>query len=321
MSETATATSPATAPPAPAPTAGSGVNITHVIHPFRSPPGSSYDVALRVTCASMARAQEEAAKAGIRVECLGITMTDAADTALPPLRPVPVLTRTINDFATFPKPRPLAIFGDVIAAGAQHGSGTYMIYANIDIGLQPHFYIELMKMIRSHGDQMHPLVITRRTIDPCPYKDPSDLEQIYKEPGKPHPGYDCFCFRRDWVPKMRFGRVGLGAWWFDGIMLANLDAVSPKKTLVYKHQHLTFHLGDDNHWLGPDEWWRYNQAACLDACSEIRASTGAKGFGTWLDYHERKLTEVRPKLRRAIIETRNTLTLKLINLRKGVNYT
>jgi hypothetical protein len=268
----------------------------------------------------MQRAQQEAARAGINVECLGITMTDAADTALPPLKPVPVLTRTINDFATFSKRRPLAIFGDVIAAGAKQGRGEYMIYANIDIGLQPNFYIELMKMIRSHGQPMHPLVITRRTIDPSPYTNPSQLEQVYKEPGKPHPGYDLFAFRREWAPKMRFGRVGLGAWWFDGIMLANLDAVSPKKTLVYKNQHLTFHLGDDNHWLGPDEWWRYNQAACIDACKEIRQSTNAKGFGTWLDYQERKLTDVRPKVRRAVLEARNALTLKWIGLRTGAKY-
>ncbi|CAN5327123.1 hypothetical protein BH09PLA1_BH09PLA1_32630 [soil metagenome] len=294
--------------------------FSHVINPF-TPRAPSHDLAQKVTFAAIKNAMDVAKSNGIGVECLGVVLPEDEPIVQPPITPVPALKRTVMDFGTFSKKRLYPLYLDVLRAGTDHGRGTYLIYTNIDISPQPNFYVELKRLIdaQAGADPMHPFIITRRSLVTRPYSDVSELPEMYKDPGSAHPGYDCFVFPRAWPPRMRMAATCLGAWWFTEVLLANLDTLSNQRTLVYKDLHLTFHVGDDPQWLGMDEFEQHNAREAAKAAKELRESTGADPFGSWLDWLEVKLTGKRPKIRRALIEWRMYRQKKAISRRGGIN--
>ena len=297
------------------------VLFTHVINPF-TPRAASHELAQKVTFQTIRNAMDHAAANGVGVEALGIVLHEDQGVVEPPVRAVPALSRTIMDFGTFSKKRLYPLFADVLQAAHDHGRGRYLIYSNIDISPQRHLYVELKRIIDAQrgAEPMYPFIVTRRSLIARPYSDVSELEDMYKDPGHWHPGFDLFVFPRVWVPQMRFAGVCIGAWWFDLMMMANLDAVSRKRVITYKKLSLTFHVGDDPTWLGMDEFAEYNRAECAKACSDLRAAIDYRPFASWLDWLEIKLTGKRPKFRRVLIEFRNARQKKLIGWRGGLNY-
>jgi len=295
------------------------VLFTHVINPF-TPRAESHDVAQKVTFKAIENAIEFARQNGVSVEALGVALQADAHVIAPPIKPVISLNRTMMDFGTFTKKRAYPLFGDVLRAAAEHGCGEYLIYTNIDISPQRNCYVETKRLIDAQGNAnpMHPFIITRRSLLTRPYASVDELEEMYKDPGSPHPGYDYFVFPRAWVEKMRFAAVCIGAWWFDLVLMANLDTLSQKRTLVYKDLYLTFHVGDDPQWTGlDDEFALHNAREAAKAAKELRESTGVKPFASWLDWLEIKLAGSRPKVRRALIEWRNHRQKKAIARRSG----
>ena len=67
---------------------------------------------------------------------------------------------------------------------------------------------------------------------------------MYAEVGEPHPGHDCFVFKRSLFPKFKLGTACIGAGRFGKVLITNLICHSDKFK-VFKDKHLTFHLGDD----------------------------------------------------------------------------
>lgn len=297
---------------------GASPLFTHLVNPF-TPRAASQELAQKATFAAIRNAIEYAKNHGVEAEALGVVLPEDAQYVEPPTRPVPALKRTVMDLGTFTKKRAYPLFGDVLQAAYEHGRGKYVIFSNIDIAPQREFYVEVKKLIddQQGADPMYPFIITRRSLLTTPYHDVSELEAMYKDRGSAHPGYDCFIFPREWIPRMKMAGVVIGAWWFTEMLLANLDTLSRKRTLVYTDLYLTFHIGDDPQWLGMDEYWQHNAKECGKAVKELHESEGFHPFGSWLDWVEIKIHGPKPRLRRIMIEWRNHRNKKKIARQSG----
>ena len=109
----------------------------------------------------------------------------------------------------------------------------------------PSFYLVVSGMIDEGIDAF---VINRRTITDR-YTEPSDIPLMYAQAGEPHPGHDCFVYRRDAYPNYLLGRVCVGAPWVGRVLLLNLIAFADRFE-EFKDLHATFHIGDAQVWQG-----------------------------------------------------------------------
>ena len=148
------------------------------------------------------------------------------------------LDRSVQDYGTFEKQMKLPLIGDIIQRLYESTEAEYLIYTNVDIGVYPDFYSKVNEFIESGLDAF---IINRRRLS-AEFTKVEDLTKIYQEIGKSHPGFDCFVFKRDLVPKMRFEKICIGVP-FIGITFAqNLFALADKFHLFEK-EILTFHIG------------------------------------------------------------------------------
>ena len=123
----------------------------------------------------------------------------------------------------------------------------YLIYTNVDIALQPHFYLKVAERIEQGIDAF---TITRRTISDR-FISPDELDEMYSEIGKKHIGFDCFVFRRDAYPKYELDRITIGVPQIGHMLLMNMAEFS-SKFQVFRDDLLTFHIGNDGQWLLPN---------------------------------------------------------------------
>ncbi len=143
----------------------------------------------------------------------------------------------------------------------------YIIYSNVDIAVQPHFYDFISEQIEKGIKAM---VINRRTIS-NKYKNIKELEQMFLETGESHPGFDCFVFPASSLPKFYLDKTILGANWIGRILLLNLIAHHDSFRLFDK-EFLTFHIGDDRSWQQPknDPLHNWNMHILLNFIDKIQ---------------------------------------------------
>ncbi|PSR13486.1 MAG: hypothetical protein DA408_10670 [Bacteroidetes bacterium] len=214
--------------------------FSHLVNPVQVGPSSDLYVAQPITFQSMLRAQQEAARHAVEVNLL--TTQYPEDHAVIPayFQLTPDLERSVLDIRSFQRPRKLPLIGDIMSRLYHHSSSPYLIYTNVDIGLQPHFYCRVAELLTQTGCDA--LLINRRRL-PASYVSPEELPRIYLDPGKPHPGFDCFVFHRDLYPRMRFAEICVGVP-FIGVNLAHNLFAFANKCLLIDDEHLTFHLGE-----------------------------------------------------------------------------
>ena len=255
------------------------IRFTHVINPFGAESGSEHDIAQRVTFASLRRAVDDARSAGLGVEVLAAAYAEDAPAIEPPARAAANLYRSILDFVPAGRgsARRLPLLADILHAARAEGRGRYLIYTNVDIALQPHFYVEVNRMIGAAGEGCG-FVINRRTI-PGQYDNPAQLPHMYAEVGEAHPGYDCFVFPMARMDRLRLGAVCIGANWVGMTLLANLDALCGG-FVVHKDLHLTFHIGDDRTWQDRPECTRHNLWEALAGIEQLYREVGAVDPGS-----------------------------------------
>ena len=68
----------------------------------------------------------------------------------------------------------------------------YFIYTNVDIALMPYFYNVVFDYIKAGHDA---IIINRRRLNKH-YSSPNELQFMYADLGKSHPGFDCFIFNK-----------------------------------------------------------------------------------------------------------------------------
>jgi hypothetical protein len=219
------------------------ISFAHIIHPVVADPTSDLIIAQPITFETMVIAKEYSSDS-VDVNSYAIQYQNEERISLPPdfIR-VPDLTRSITDIKDFKRKRRLALIKDIFDALYETVKADYLIYTNVDIALQPYFYQTVSAIIEQGYDAF---VINRRTISHNYYT----IDQIpfmYAEIGRPHPGYDCFVFRRDMYPQFKLGMICIGTAWIGRALLANMVAYS-SKFKEFKNEHLTFHIGDSLQW-------------------------------------------------------------------------
>ncbi|MCG3119031.1 MAG: hypothetical protein ALAOOOJD_01359 [bacterium] len=181
------------------------------------------------------------------------------------------LERSVLDLGTFQKKRKLPLLADILGRLYAATDAEYCIYTNVDIAVQPHFYVAVNALIEKGYDAF---VINRRTVDAV-YSRPAEIPLMYAEVGEKHPGYDCFVFRRDVFPQYQLDAVCLGILWIDDILIWNL-VCHAQNFSVFRKLHLTFHLGDSQTWLKQkySDYYAYNREAARRALAVLERTHG-----------------------------------------------
>lgn len=218
------------------------LRIAHIINPVTVSPDSSLYLAQPITFESMRRARDYAPD---QLDIALFTAQFPEDRPLVPIDFVPTtdLDRSVSDFGSFRQTRKLPLLKDILDRLFGATQAEYLIYTNADIGLQTHFYTRVAQMINSGYDAF---TINRRTISPR-YTSIKQLKEMYADDGEPHRGWDCFVFQREAYQSYNLGYACIGIPRADLILLSNLQAYS-KNFFEFRHEHLTFHIGNDRSW-------------------------------------------------------------------------
>jgi len=148
------------------------------------------------------------------------------------------LDRSVLDLGSFEKSMKLPLIDDIVRRLYEESDAEYLIYTNVDIGVYPEFYEKVNQFI---DDGLDAFIINRRRL-PAHYVEVNQLDEIYQEPGKKHPGFDCFVFHRNLFKHFQLAEVCIGVP-FIGITFAqNIFALS-KNYRLFEDEVLTFHIG------------------------------------------------------------------------------
>lgn len=239
--------------------------IAHIVNPVLVGESSDLFVAQPITFETMRIARGFAA-GKVDVELYSAQYPEDHPLVPDDLGRTPDLERSIMDYGNFSRPRKLPIFRDIL--DRLHGAtdADYMIYTNVDIGLQPHFYLAVDQFITEGFDAF---VINRRTISDR-YSDIRHLPMIYAEIGEPHRGWDCFVFPRASYPQYRLGSVCIGVPRADLALISSMVAFATHFR-EFKNQHLTFHLGNERAWRSTTfaDYADHNTTEALRILSEL----------------------------------------------------
>ena len=218
------------------------IKIAHIVNPVAAEPGSRFHFIQKVTFQTMQTARKEAQD---QVEVDFVSAQYAEDRAMipPGFIVTPDLDRSVLDVENFTQPRKLPLIHDILERGFYATQADYLVYTNMDIGLQPHFYKAVNHYIDAGNDAF---TINRRTISDQ-YTRIEEIPLMYSQIGKPHPGWDCFVFRRELFSKFALGMICVGAPLI-GLVLISNQIANANQFQQLTDEHLTFHLGDDRAW-------------------------------------------------------------------------
>lgn len=228
--------------------------IAHIINPFQANQESDLYTAQPITFESMRRAKEKA-KEVVQVELLSAQFEEDSAVAPDYFKQTQHLNQSVLDKHHFIKKIKLPLLHDILERAYHESSADYIIYTNVDIGVYPDFYTKVNDFINAGHDAF---IINRRRL-PGNYKRLSDLEMIYKEKGKSHPGFDCFVFHRRLFPQFKLDGICIGVPFIEISFSQNLFALS-KTFKLYDKEILTFHIGEEIFKRrAPKEYYKYNQ--------------------------------------------------------------
>lgn len=239
-------------------------SIAHVVNLFKPAETSDLKLAQEVTIASMIRAKQELNDPNsVRL----ISVQTEQDISIVPKEFIASesIARDVTHQEDFGQFLPLPILKDILDRAYNETDAEYLIFTNVDIGLQPEFYKEVLQIIEQGHDAF---IINRRRI-PEKYSSVNQIEEMYADKGKKHPGFDCFVFHRDLYPKFSLAKVCIGVP-FIGITLAQNLFCFAKNPKVFTEEHLTFHIGMELFkGRAPKEYYSYNRNQFWTAMTEI----------------------------------------------------
>lgn len=223
------------------------LSIDHIVVPARCTKASDLYVAQPITFETMRRAQKAAAET-VSVRLLATCLRGEEDLLPEGFIAAPSLPRSVLDIGRFRVQRKLPLLKDILDTLYANSTADFLLYTNVDIALMPDFYTEVHRLIQKGHDA---IVINRRTIGDR-HTSIDDLPLLYADEGVPHPGFDCFVFRRELYSHFLIGDVCLGSGHVDTPLMCSMIATAHSFTLIHD-AHLTFHLGDRRSWWN----WRY----------------------------------------------------------------
>ncbi|AFZ44907.1 hypothetical protein PCC7418_2771 [Halothece sp. PCC 7418] len=245
------------------------MKLAHIINPVNFTKGSEHERAQLITLESLYRAQDYASKRGVEVRLLSAQFPEDRKVVPDWMEATRDLKTSSLDYPEFLDKRKLPLISDIIERGIESiKDEEALIYSNIDIALQPYFYVRVAEKLKEGNNA---LSITRRTIP----ENLTSLEEMYAQVGSKHPGDDCFVFAYNSFDKLNLKPVFVGAAWFDRILLLNCAAFCHPFEKI-RDEQLTFHLGDDRSWF--NEKTRTvassNKDYLIELISEIEAEQG-----------------------------------------------
>jgi hypothetical protein len=248
-------------------------SIAHIINLFKADPSSDLYFAQPITFQSMINAKEKA-KNVVDVALYSAHYAEDKEMAPVVFYHTKNLERSVIDFQHFEKPVKLPLIYDILENLYNASSAEYLIYTNVDIGLYPDFYLKVNEFIQQGLDAF---IINRRRI-PDQYKTISDLDLIYLEEGKTHPGFDCFVFHRSLFPKFKLEGICVGVPFIEISFSQNLFAFS-KNFKLFENERLTFHIGMEIFKKRlPDEYYQYNRKQFWKLIPQLENDLDLKKF-------------------------------------------
>jgi len=238
--------------------------IAHIINLFQPPENSDLRLAQEVTVASMIRAKNEC-KNSSKIQLLSAQTEEDRKIVPPGFIATKSLTRDVSNLATFDGEMRLPILTDILDRAYDDSDAEYIIYSNVDIGVQPQFYDAVIAFIKEGHDAF---MINRRRI-PEKFNSVEELDKMYSEHGKKHPGFDCFVFKRELYAKFSLAEVCIGVPFVEITLSQNLFCFA-EKPKVFQDEHLTFHIGMEIFkGRAPKEYFNYNQVQFWEAMTDI----------------------------------------------------
>lgn len=221
--------------------------IAHIINPVAVSQTSDLYMAQPVTFESMLAARRFAEGT---VEVEQFTAQYPEDHAIIPEGFVRTedLDRSVLDFGTFRARRKLPLIADVLSRLYETSDAELFVYTNVDIALMPHFYVSVKAIIDAGLDAF---IVNRRTLLSS-YQSLRQLPFMYADIGDPHPGCDCFVFKRSAFPDFVLNHVCIGAPKVGVALAANMACNASRFGEVGGNTHMTFHLGDGLAWANPE---------------------------------------------------------------------
>ncbi|MGK0489574.1 MAG: hypothetical protein ACJAXB_002774, partial [Candidatus Endobugula sp.] len=212
-------------------------SIAHIVNIFQPSENSDLKLAQEVTIASMIRARSEY-KNSSKVQLLSAQTEYDRKVVPTEFFATKNLNRDVSELAHFNGKMQLPILKDILDRAYDESDAEYIIYSNVDIGVQPEFYDEVNEIINQGHDAF---MINRRRISEK-FKSVEELDEMYSERGKKHPGFDCFVFKRELYPKFSLAEVCIGVPFVEITLSQNLFCFA-EKPKVFEDEHLTFHIG------------------------------------------------------------------------------
>ena len=244
------------------------VSFTHVINPFRAKPGSEHARASDVTWRTLDAAIAQARINQIEVDlCAAILPGDEEAVVARSARTVR-LTRTVQDVASLAPVRHFPLIADILSSGAAASTHSHLIYSNMDIAVQPQFYVALAEILRHRVPAGASLAVSRINIDAALWD--RELHEMYAADGDQGVGYDCFVIPREVVGRLDLGHCCIGAAHFDYLLFIELDVLSDGGVRLFDNERLTFHLGNDIAWSAMLDYVEHNLAECMSCIARIR---------------------------------------------------
>ncbi|NCF68667.1 MAG: hypothetical protein GWP61_22130 [Chloroflexi bacterium] len=252
------------------------LRIAHIVNPVLVQPPSDLVVAQPISFEAMRIAKQQAA-GRVAVDLLAVGYAEDNPAMPADFQEMPLLTRSVLDVAAFQKQRKLPLLKDILDRLYGGCEAEYLAYTNVDIGLQPHFYLSVQGFIDQGFDAF---VINRRTIS-RKHTRVEELPLMWAEAGDPHRGWDCFVFQRDLYPEFVLGNVCVGATRVGLALLANMVAYG-RCFFEIKDAHLTFHIGDERHWKNPAfaDYDAHNTRELMEILTVLEKETGPFGRET-----------------------------------------
>jgi hypothetical protein len=255
-----------------------GVFFTHIFAPYAVGVASAAHVEMSLVYGSWQRAAATAARNGISVEFLGCTLE--RDRAAVPAFAAASSPLTYYAIDANHGGHELPTVGGIWDKGVVEGHGRYLVYTNMDIGVQEEFYVEAHALLtraeaarakreaegKDPGGAPLPwtaLEFTRvqsvRVREP-PATAPSLDAVLAHSPIGRHPGHDCFVVPRLLVPDALRGGglvVGMPPW---GTMYHYALVRDVKLELLFLQgtatDRYTFHTGVEGTVESWREFWR-----------------------------------------------------------------
>ena len=215
------------------------MKFAHVINPVNAPAGSELSVIQPVTFEAIRKAHAFC-EGKPQVELYTVSYPEDHAIIPPYFKKLPNLTRSVLDVAKFSTSRKYPLMIDVLRAVYNGSDAGYLIFTNMDITLMPHFYVAVADILKEGYDA---LLVNRRGIS-GKYTKVEELPLMYAELGKPHPGFDCFIFKRELLNKLILENICVGVSFSEVALVHNLIAFAENLRLV-DDMHLTFHIGSE----------------------------------------------------------------------------